>query len=93
MSGDTRVRAIVSGVVQGVGYRYFALGEARSRSLTGWVRNRPDGTVEVVVEGGAGLVREYVKLLHVGPPGSRVSAVTVENESFAGEFDSFAVRY
>jgi acylphosphatase len=93
MSEATRVRAFVSGVVQGVGFRYFAVGEAKTRGLTGWVRNRPDGSVEVLVEGEKGLVREYVSQLQVGPPGSRVSAVNMQPETFSGEFDTFAVRY
>lgn len=93
MSGDTRVHAIVLGVVQGVGYRYFALSEARSRGLTGWVRNRPDGSVEVLVEGGQGLVSDYIRQLNIGPPASRVTAVNVQRESFSGDLDSFAVRH
>lgn len=93
MSGDTRVHAIVLGVVQGVGYRYFAVGEARCRGLTGWVRNRPDSSVEVLVEGGQGQVTDFIRQLNIGPPGSRVTAVQVQRESFSGDFDSFAVRY
>lgn len=93
MSGDTRVHAIVEGVVQGVGYRYFAASEARSRGLTGWVRNRADGSVEVLVEGREGLVGEFVRQLQVGPPSSNVTAVNVQRETFAGDLDSFAVRH
>lgn len=93
MSGDTRIHAIVEGVVQGVGYRYFAAGEARSRGLKGWVRNRADGSVEVLVEGREGMVGEFVRQLQIGPPASHVTAVHVERKNFGGDLDSFAVRH
>lgn len=93
MSTSSRVRAEIRGVVQGVGYRYFTVGEARERGLTGWSRNRPDGSVEVLVEGESGLVQDFIKRLRIGPPGSRVTTVEVHKEPFTGEFDSFQVRH
>ena len=93
MPESTRAHAVVKGVVQGVGYRYFALGEARMRGLSGWTRNRPDGTVEVVVEGETGLVEEFLARLRIGPPASRVTAVQVEKERCTGEFTTFEVRH
>lgn len=93
MSAATRVRAVISGVVQGVGFRYFAVREARARGLSGWVQNKPDGSVEVLVEGGKGLVMDFVKQLRLGPPGSRVTGVQVQSEHVDGELDSFVVRY
>lgn len=93
MPESTRAHVVVKGVVQGVGYRYFALGEARMRGLSGWARNRPDDTVEVVVEGESGLVEEFLARLRVGPPASRVTAVQVEQQPYTGEFKTFEVRH
>ena len=63
------------------------------RGLSGWTRNRPDGTVEVVVEGESGLVEEFLARLRMGPPASRVTAVQVEKAPFTGEFVTFEVRH
>lgn len=93
MSALSRVRAEVTGVVQGVGYRYFALGEARARGLGGFARNRPDGSVEVVAEGESGLVEEFIGRLRIGPPASRVAGVRIVRETCTGEFDRFEVRH
>ena len=93
MSQLSRVHVIVSGVVQGVGYRYFACSEARHRGLTGWVRNRSDGAVELVAEGEDGLVREFVGELNRGPVSSDVSAVLVTTAAARAEFDTFDIRW
>ena len=69
------VHAIVSGVVQGVGFRFFVEREARARGLYGWVRNRRDGTVETVIAGADAAVDEMLAQLHRGPPGADVTAV------------------
>ena len=74
----TARRAVVRGVVQGVGFRFFAERSARSLGVRGWVRNRADGTVESVVEGEEAAVAEYLARLERGPAGSRVDAVDVE---------------
>jgi acylphosphatase len=70
-----RVLFRVSGKVQGVGYRWFVIGEAERLSLKGWVRNTPDGSVEVEVEGPAYRVDLLRDRLSKGPPASRVSRV------------------
>jgi acylphosphatase len=74
----TARRAVVRGIVQGVGFRFFAERSARSLGVCGWVRNRTDGTVESVVEGDEAAVAEYLARLGKGPLGSRVDAVDVE---------------
>ena len=78
----------ISGRVQGVGYRASMIDEARRLGVTGWVRNRRDGTVEAVVDGDADAVAAIVAWAQRGPPGSRVAGVSVEetNGTF-GEFD------
>ncbi|MGD9764296.1 MAG: acylphosphatase [Candidatus Binatia bacterium] len=69
------VRLIIRGVVQGVGFRYAAVAEARRLGLAGWVRNQPDGSVEVVAAGTAEMVRSLVQWCHRGPPSARVQSV------------------
>ena len=77
-------RAVISGRVQGVGFRFFAERAAREAGVSGWVRNRPDGTVETVVEGEAGAVARYLERLRAGPLGGRVTALVEEEASFEG---------
>ena len=69
----------VSGRVQGVGFRMFAADAARAEGLVGWVRNLPDGRVEVVAEGDAEALSRYEWRLWQGPPGARVDDVDVED--------------
>ena len=76
-----RVRAIVRGRVQGVGYRASAAHEARRLGLAGWVRNLPDGTVEVEARGAAAAVDALVGWLAQGPRGARVRGVDVQDSS------------
>ena len=80
-----RVRVIVSGRVQGVGFRYATLGRARSRGVSGHVRNRPDGTVEAVFEAPPEAVDALVAWCGRGPAGARVDDVRVELETPTGE--------
>lgn len=87
----TARRAVVHGVVQGVGFRWFAERTARALGLHGWVRNRADGTVETLAEGDEQAVGEYLARLRRGPLGSRVDDVVVE-EADASGFSVFEVR-
>jgi acylphosphatase len=70
------VRLRISGRVQGVGFRYAMQDEATRRGLSGWVRNRRDGTVEALVQGDAAAVDALVDWARRGPPGARVDAVS-----------------
>ena len=72
-----RVRAVVTGDVQGVGFRYSTRERARQLGIAGWVRNLPDGSVEAEVEGEAGAVGRMLAWLERGPSGARVASVTV----------------
>jgi len=69
------VHVRIEGRVQGVGYRYWAMEQARARRLSGWVRNRRDGSVEALFAGPAALVEEMVAACHQGPLGARVTQV------------------
>jgi acylphosphatase len=68
-------RLVVRGLVQGVGFRYATQSEARRLALRGWVRNRVDGTVEVVAVGDEGLLDDLQRWTQRGPRGARVDAV------------------
>jgi len=88
-----RIHIWVSGVVQGVGFRYFAVRKGRELGVTGWVKNTPDGKVEVVAEGVEWQLEELTGDLKVGPSSSSVSGIEVEEEKYQNEFDEFEVRF
>ncbi len=87
----TRAHIWISGKVQGVFYRDNTRRWAFSLSLSGWVRNLPDGRVEVVVEGEKDRIESLVKELKKGPPLSRVEHVLTEWEDHKGEFFDFRI--
>lgn len=91
--GIIRRRLILSGTVQGVGFRYWAVREAAAFRIGGYVRNLPDGSVEAVVEGPAEEVGGYTGLLSQGPPYGRVRDVEVITEEPRGGFVSFDVKF
>ncbi len=93
MAKLSRAQIIVSGVVQGVGYRFFAEREARRRGLVGYCRNIYSGDVEVVVEGDSGLMNDYIKDLRRGPFSASVTNVNVQWAEYKGEFSSFDVEF
>ena len=77
-------RAVISGSVQGVGFRFFAERAAREAGVAGWIRNRPDGTVETLVEGKEESVARYLGRLRSGPGGSRVTGFLEEEVPVTG---------
>jgi acylphosphatase len=79
-----RRRVVVQGFVQGVGFRFAVERAAGTRGVAGWVRNRPDGTVEAVFEGHPEDVEALVDFCRRGPRGSEVERVDVEAESPEG---------
>lgn len=79
-----RVHVIVSGAVQGVGYRYTMRIVAREAGVAGWVRNLRDGSVEAEVEGTDAQVDEVLAWMAAGPPGSRVDAARVTDAEATG---------
>lgn len=90
---NIRVHLIIEGRVQGVWFRDSTRREAISRNITGWVRNLPDGNVEVVAEGEKEMVEELVKWCHKGPPYASVTNVRRRDEEWRGEFDTFEIRF
>ena len=87
-----RIRAIVSGRVQGVSYRASTAAKARQLGLAGWVKNLPNGNVELEAEGSPEQVAALVTWCHHGPPAARVDHVALEELSPIGD-DDFDVRY
>lgn len=93
MENIAHLSARVYGYVQGVNFRYFAIREATYLGLTGYVRNLPDGAVEVEAEGDKNQLQKLVEQLKAGPRGARVTEVETSWSDYSGEFDSFEVRY
>ncbi len=79
-----RRRVVVRGAVQGVGFRVSFARAAQSRGVSGWVRNRPDGTVEAVLEGDDDAVASALRWCGDGPRGARVDRVDVHDEEPEG---------
>jgi acylphosphatase len=95
MSGSQpgRLRCVVSGRVQGVGFRMFVRERARALDLTGWVRNREDGrSVEFVAEGPRDRLDRLRALSATGPPGALVADVVSEWQEPERTFTSFEIR-
>lgn len=88
-----RLTACVRGRVQGVGYRFFARRAAVSLGLRGYVRNLPDGAVEVVAEGPRSDLEALLAALGHGPSGARVQDVEASWGAAAGGFGGFAIRH
>ena len=80
----------ISGRVQGVGFRYSLQREAARLGLTGWVRNRRDGSVEATIQGPQDAVEKVIEWAHRGPSSARVTDVQVKEAQ--GEFDRFDVK-
>ena len=80
-------RLAIEGRVQGVGFRYFMQHKARALGITGWVRNRPDGSVEAVVQGSPGAIDQIIALARRGPSSARVTQVSVSDAD--GRFTAF----
>lgn len=90
--GRARAKVLISGRVQGVGFRGFARRYANSLGLAGWVRNLYDGSVEVVVEGERKEISDYIRLLKEGSSWSRVDKVSVEWQPYKGDLTLFIVK-
>jgi acylphosphatase len=84
-------RYIISGHVQGVGFRYFAQAMAAREGLHGWVRNLPDGRVEAAAEGEADAMERFERTLRHGPPGARVEHLEIEHTVPVGRDTGFTV--
>jgi acylphosphatase len=88
-----RVRAIVTGRVQGVAFRASTAAQARRLGVTGWVRNRGDGAVELEAQGAAERVAALLAWCEKGPPAARVTRVAVDELAPRDEDADFEIAY
>lgn len=87
------VYCIVTGRVQGVGYRDYVQNCARQMNLMGYVNNRNDGSVEVLAQGTPDELKQFVELLNAGSPLARIESVAVDTRTPAQRFDDFKVLF
>ncbi len=91
MASDS-VRIIVSGLVQGVGFRYFIFREAKNLGINGYVKNLSTGQVEIVAIAEKGMIDELIRSVRVGPSFASVSGVELEMIETDEQFDEFNIR-
>lgn len=83
----------VTGRVQGVGFRYFVHEAARRLRLTGYVRNTRDGGLRAYAEGSKDNLKEFLRLMHEGPPGGRVHGLQATWGSPTGQYSTFSIEH
>jgi acylphosphatase len=81
MSETTIFRLRIKGDVQGVGFRDWAIREAGARGLSGWVRNRSDGSLEMLIAGPDQTIKDMLAAVTQGPPLARVHNIDIHNET------------
>ena len=86
-----RARVIVTGLVQGVNFRYHTRQAALLHNVNGWVMNLPDGSVDACFEGEESDVNALIDWCRTGPDWARVDHLAVRKEEYRGEFDDFRV--
>jgi acylphosphatase len=89
--GLKQVQLFVRGRVQGVYFRAATQREARRLGITGWVKNRPDGSVEILAEGEEDQLKELIAWANRGPSAARVERVDVRWRGFTGDFFDFRI--
>jgi acylphosphatase len=89
--GQKRIHLVVRGRVQGVFFRASTQREAKRLGLTGWVKNRPDGGVEIVAEGEEDQVKDLLVWAQHGPSTARVEKIDTRWRSYTGEFSEFRI--
>jgi acylphosphatase len=90
---EVRAEIIVNGLVQGVGYRYFVLREAKRLELKGFTQNLYTGEVMTIVEGEKGIIEELINKLKVGPIHASVKSCKVDWLEPKNEFTDFEVKF
>lgn len=87
----TKVKIIIKGFVQGVGYRYYCYRKAVEYGITGYAKNLNDGQVEVSAEGEQSLIYDFIKELKIGNAGSKVNSVNIKELPFENEYEEFKI--
>jgi acylphosphatase len=93
MSEKVRAHVLIRGWVQGVAFRYKTRNAAIENGVTGWVRNKADGSVEAVFEGDRVNVEDVVRWCENGPPMAVVKDLDIQWEKYVGEFSEFDIRF
>ncbi|MBW2251232.1 MAG: acylphosphatase [Deltaproteobacteria bacterium] len=93
MEKNVRAHVIISGRVQGVFFRMETLKAAQLYGVSGWVKNKADGTVEALFEGDKNSVDSILKWCRKGSPPAKVENAVVNWEDYTGEFDEFKITY
>ncbi|RKY83309.1 acylphosphatase [candidate division KSB1 bacterium] len=90
---DVCAKMWVHGMVQGVGFRYFVYRVAQKLGLVGYVRNLPDGRVEIEVEGKRGLIEELIKEIKVGNRWADVRDIKIDWQPYQGKYTRFDITF
>jgi acylphosphatase len=90
---DIHIEIKVSGVVQGVGFRFFVYNLANSYNLVGYVRNLYSGDVEIVVEGDDNIINAFINEIKIGPRSAHVSHLNIERSPYSGKYCRFEIRH
>ena len=90
---EVRAEIVVNGLVQGVGFRYFVMREAKKLELNGYVKNLYTGEVLTVVEGEKAIIEEMINKLRVGPIHASVKSCKIDWQEPKNEFTDFEVRF
>jgi len=85
------LKIIVKGIVQGVGFRYFCLKNARELNIGGYAKNLLNGDVEVIAQGEEGMLNEFIKIVQAGPEFSEVKSISVEETGSENRYNSFRI--
>jgi len=88
-----RANIVVQGLVQGVGYRFFAVEHAKKFKIRGYAKNLSNGNVEIIAEGDKGAINGFIEQLRIGPSSAHVSAVDVAWTDSEFNFTEFDIRY
>lgn len=89
----TEVHLKIYGEVQGVGFRYATLRQAREFGLVGWVRNAPDGTVEIVAQGEKAVLESLINWIKTGPNFSTMRGVEARWQTPQEQYQNFEIQY
>jgi len=90
---EYRAHVVVSGLVQGVGYRYFVYRKAKDYNLKGYVKNLYSDDVEVMLEGDKGVILDLIQELKTGPISAHITGIKVEWEEGQSEFEDFQIKF
>ncbi len=91
--GMASAHMVISGLVQGVGYRWFVMRKAQEYNLTGYVSNLYNGDVEVEVEGHRPMILDFARELEVGPRSGHVTDMKIDWGQYRGEYKNFDVKF